>query len=106
MDFLARLYAKIAPADAQGCRVWLGGKSREGYGRVRIGRGRDGYVAPAHIVVWEVERGEEFPAGMQGHHFRCNRAACVEPDHLRPETISYNSAEANRRRWGREYELL
>lgn len=85
--FLERLYAKIGPADpVTGCRPWLGAASGEGYGRFRIGRGRAGLVAPAHVVVWEVERGREWPRGLEADHFTCFRHECVEPAHLRATT--------------------
>lgn len=78
-DFLERLFAKIEELPS-GCWRWLGAKSGEGYGRVRVRT----TVVPAHQVVWEIVTGKPWPAGMHGDHVnRCGHD-CVNPAHVVP----------------------
>lgn len=67
------------------CIVWTGGRSREGYGKIRHpGRGRH-----AHQVAYELAHGP-VPLGHVIDH-RCRNRACINPDHLRPATAKTNA---------------
>ena len=68
--------------DEFGCELWLGKRTRDGYGLI------NGRVA--HLVRWEQERGV-LPAGVQLDH-KCRRRACVALHHLEPVTQSVNEA--------------
>lgn len=76
-----RLAEKIAPPDANGCRVYTA-KSEDGTGRgvIQVDR-RSRRV---NRVVWELERGE-IPDDSELHNL-CGNLRCVTPDHweLRP----------------------
>ncbi len=76
MNFLERFWAKVTITPT--CWLWTGGVSGDGYGRFWVGRGHIGVMRPAHQVAWELINGEEFPAGMDGHH-ECEVRACVRP---------------------------
>lgn len=83
--FLERLYEKIGPADpVTGCRLWLGGCSAEGYGRLWVGQGARSTAAPAHVIVWEIETGQPWPPGKHADHRPTCDHACVEPSHITP----------------------
>ena len=95
-----RLWAKI---DRRGglmaCWPWPGAHSREGYGRVSLGRPSTTTCAP-HRVAYELLVGP-IPTGLQLDHL-CRRPACCNPSHLRPVT----SRENTRRGAGHGSELV
>lgn len=82
-DFVARFWSKVEITPT--CWLWTGGVSGDGYGRVRVGRGRAGYMAPAHQVAYELVTGEQFPGGCDGHH-ECAVRRCIRPhaEHVVP----------------------
>jgi hypothetical protein len=61
---------------ADGCVVWLGHRTRYGYGLIK----QDGKYRHTHRVSWELANGE-VPDGLHVLH-RCDVRACVNPDHL------------------------
>jgi len=74
-----------------GCHVWLGGKSRKGYGTVGS---RDGGSTLAHRVAWEEANGP-IPEGLTVDHL-CQNKACINVDHMELVTSGENSARAHR----------
>lgn len=99
MDFLARFWSKVKITDT--CWIWTGGVSGDGYGRFWVGRGRPGYVVPAHQVAYELVTGNQWPGGMDGHHW-CNVRRCVRPGatHVEPKEPEWNKSQvwADKRR--------
>lgn len=76
--------------DGSGCHVWVGGRSRGGYGRGTAG-GRERYM---HVVRWEALHGP-VPEGMELDHFACENRACCNPDHVRPASHRENLLRGN-----------
>lgn len=59
-----------------GCHLWTASINVWGYGQIRIG----GKVVRAHRLAWEMVNGP-IPEGMYVCH-KCDKPACVNPDHL------------------------
>lgn len=72
-----RFWSK-AQADDSGCWLWTASKNNMGYGQFGVKTG-DG-MRKSHRVAWELSRGP-VPDGQCVLH-RCDRPACVNPDHL------------------------
>lgn len=70
------------------CWQWVGSKTAQGYGEMRIG----GKLVPAHRVSHELHIGP-IPDGLVVDH-RCHNKACVNPSHLR--AVSYKANAENR----------
>jgi len=91
-----RFWAKVVMAE--GCWLWIAGKSSRGYGV--LGDGAGGSIQ-AHRASWEINFGP-IPKGMCVCH-RCDVPACVRPSHLFLGTQSENVADMiakGRRRGG------
>lgn len=71
----ARFAAKWELDPATGCHVWIGYRSREGYGRFRY----DGRTQYAHRFAYRLRHGRD-PEGDTDH--LCRNRACVNADHL------------------------
>lgn len=69
-----------------GCWVFTGYRSRDGYGRIKVGPGRQ---RECHAVVYEAVEGV-IPNGMQIDH-RCRNPACCNPIHLDVVTSAENT---------------
>lgn len=80
-------WAKVGPADARGCRPWLGAR-RNGYGVVK----RDGKVRQAHRVAWELIHGAPAPPTMEVMH-TCDNQPCCAGAHLVLGTHAANMAD-------------
>lgn len=72
-----------------GCWLWLGTKTRTGYGQIGISRSRMDY---AHRVSYRLYVGP-IPDGLHIDHL-CRNTSCVNPDHLEPVTQSENNRRA------------
>lgn len=69
-----------------GCHIWQGQRSWNGYGRVWFG----GRLLRVHRVRYEREVGP-IPDGMVLDHFVCASRACCNPHHVRPVTRRENN---------------
>lgn len=70
----ARFYSRVERGN--GCWLWSGHRSADGYGKLTIGRS----AQLAHRVSWQLHHGP-IPAGLRVLH-RCDNPPCVNPDHL------------------------
>lgn len=95
-DFIGRISSKIEE-DANGCWLWTGCDTGNGYGTIRTGGGGQ---TVAHRVVWQLCRGV-VASHLQIDHL-CKVRRCVNPEHLEPVTARENNVRANNLtvRWG------
>lgn len=84
-----RVLDKVVEDDA-GCWIYTGGIHRNGYGQVGI----DGRTKElAHRAIWKRHnKVDSIPRGMYVMH-KCDRPACVNPDHLELGTPSQNNQD-------------
>ena len=75
------------------CWLWLGAKSKAGYGQIRTG----GVLDYAHRVSYELAHRLKLPKDDRHHHIDhlCRNHACVNPDHLEYVTVSENVLRGN-----------
>jgi hypothetical protein len=78
-----RFAARIAPCEPAHCWPWRGATSRDGYGVVRLGRGRRRRLVYAHRLAYALAFGS--PGRLQILH-TCDVPACCNPMHLRAGT--------------------
>lgn len=83
----------IHPVLGTACWLWTAGKSRGGYGEMKVAKGVDAY---AHRLSWGIAFGE-IPPGMWVLH-RCDNPTCVNPQHLFLGTQTDNMRDAVRKR--------
>ena len=74
------------------CWLWTGPQTRDGYGVITVGRGRQYRV---HRVAYETFVGP-IPAGMLVCH-RCDVPTCFRPEHLFTGTYSDNAIDRDRK---------
>lgn len=90
---VSRFMAKTVRAD-NGCLIWTGAVSRNGYGKFYLSDGSQ----ESHVVAWRMSNGGvNVPEGMLVMH-SCECRLCVAPGHLVVGTQSQNTTHANRNR--------
>ncbi|MGH7182076.1 MAG: HNH endonuclease [Nitrospiraceae bacterium] len=90
----ARFWNKVSPPNESGCRLWLGGVDRYGYGNV--GKCRLSVLIgtrKAHRIAWIFTNGDPTP-GLETLH-SCDVPLCCEPSHLSEGTHQRNIADAH-----------
>lgn len=83
-----RFWEKVAPPDANGCRVWLAARYHNGYGTLKDRQGKRMVNWLAHRLAYQLTFGP-IPEGLEIDHL-CRNRACVEPSHLEAVTSSTN----------------
>ena len=83
----ARLAARLVRRP-NGCLEWTGSTVR-GYGRLWV----DGRTELTHRVAWSLANDQPVPDGKKIRHYVCDNPPCCEPTHLRPGTLTQNSAD-------------
>lgn len=86
-----RFWTKVRKTES--CWIWVGSKSRKGYGR--IGTEKFASAKLAHRVSWEIHRGEIPTGALVLHH--CDNPSCVRPDHLFLGSGADNNADMARK---------
>ena len=88
----ARFWDKVDKTKGpRGCWPWLGSRSADGYGRVRV----NGRVEFAHRVAWELARGALPTTADVCHH--CDNPPCANVLHLFLGDAKANSLDARRK---------
>ena len=89
-DYRLRFWMKVDVAGDGGCWLWTAYRDREGYGRMAMGKQREGTftMSAAHRLSYEMLVG---PIG-EGLHIDhlCRVRHCVNPEHLEPVTCREN----------------
>ena len=78
------------------CWIWIGGKDRDGYGRVQFNYKK----YSVHRLVWQIHHGPIIE-GLELDHL-CGVRACCNPEHLEPVTHQINIARGNSGKLERE----
>ena len=78
---------------ANGCMLWTGGKSTQGYGKVSRFR-ENGHAELAHRVSYLLTNGR-YPIGVTRH--KCDVKLCCNPNHLTEGSIRDNLHDAYER---------
>lgn len=83
-----RFARRVGPADARGCREWLGSRNSGGYGQFWDGS----RMVKAHRFAYILVNGALPPDAPLVLH-SCDNPPCCEPSHLRPGTDDANTRD-------------
>jgi len=86
-----RFSAKTEPEPMSGCLLWLGTRTVDGYGMIRV----NGKMTPAHRVAYELAHGP-IPTGLHALH-KCDLPPCVEERHVWLGTNADNQRDRQRK---------
>ncbi len=86
-DYAVRFWSRVDKLSHPECWLWIGAKSKKGYGRFRLTPTAKTWV-PAHRVSYQMQHGM-IPDGKMLDHI-CHNPSCVNPNHLRPCTNAEN----------------
>ncbi|MFI5416442.1 MAG: HNH endonuclease signature motif containing protein [Nitrososphaerales archaeon] len=90
MDFdLERFWDRIL-VQSNGCWVWFGPKTLNGYGMFRLGKIS---AMRVHRFAYETNKGK-IPIGLQIDHL-CRNRGCCNPDHMEAVTTKENVLRGN-----------
>jgi hypothetical protein len=81
---LSRFQSRVDPEPNSGCWIWVGGRTKKGYGRIQV----DWKRKEAHVVSYKHFVGA-IPPGLQLDHL-CRLPCCVNPGHLEAVTCRVN----------------
>lgn len=87
---------RIFHALTDDCQVWIGSKSKVGYGRMYVrvpGRKRRGRIVQVHRFAYELANGEGSALNLTIDHL-CGVPLCCNPNHLEAVTIGENLRRA------------
>lgn len=93
-----RFVQKFATSE-RGCYLWLGSKTKAGYGQFHIGKRKvlahrfSYFVLKEHL--WEIPLGTNTSAESVSH--LCGNTSCVSPEHLVLEPLSDNKQRSSSR---------
>lgn len=90
-DVTDRFWARVAKTE--GCWIWTGGTTGEGYGDLTYQRRRH----LAHRFAWQLTNARSIPEGVVVRH-RCDNPPCVRPEHLELGTTAQNVRDSYARR--------
>ena len=79
-DVRTRFAKMVGGPGPNGCREWIGSRSKSGYPRFHLAGTKQ-----AHRVAWVMAHNEELPEAAVIHH-ECGNRACVAPEHLTVHT--------------------
>lgn len=92
----ADLFLSHVQVDENGCWLWTGATSPQGYGRFNAGLREDARNVLAHRWSYEHHVGP-IPDGLDLDHL-CRVRHCVNPEHLEPVTRQENVQRGHRAR--------